>query len=90
MYEPMKEEINKSNSENRIMSQDYDIWLNKQREDIFDANEACDSTESCNQCSKVYGVVDGRSFIPCNLIRNKYGVSIWDYKKEYRESRKTQ
>lgn len=57
---------------------------NKKREDMFDANEVCDNMENCNDCSTLYG---HKNLIPCNFMRKKYGVSIWDYKAEYRKAK---
>lgn len=62
------------------------MYFSNIKEDMFDANEACDNMENCNQCSKVYGCLKDGSLIPCNFIRKKYGISIWDYKKEYRNT----
>jgi len=60
---------------------------NEKRQDMFDANEVCDNMENCNQCSKVYGGHGHTNLIPCNFMRKKYGVSIWDYKAEYRKKK---
>lgn len=51
-------------------------------EDIRDAIEACDKMENCEECCVTYeGFQGDKSLIPCNNIRFKYGVSIWDYKE---------
>ncbi len=58
----------------------------EKKSSIDDANEACDSMENCNQCAVTYGGHDHNDLIPCNFIRKKYRVSIWDYKEDYRRN----
>lgn len=54
--------------------------------DIANANGACDSMKNCKECVTNYSNrISGTKYVPCNFIRKNYGVSIWDYKEEYRE-----
>lgn len=46
-------------------------------EEIKVSIKSCDKMKNCEECSKTY---DDKTLIPCNHIRLKYGVSIWDYK----------
>lgn len=51
--------------------------------ELKEKNKKCDLMQNCKQCVKVSEYMEEDT--PCNIIRKKYGVSIWDSKKECRK-----